>query len=756
MTRLAADPRSTPTSTELSQCDREPIHRPGSIQPHGVLLVVDSNSGRIQCASANASRLFSTDPERILACSFDDLSRLLPGFPWDSNWMAKSALPRTPALLAVSPLELAGQMSLVQLLSHTSGQGLILEFEIQPGKNAPELESSRQLFWMQETLEQLDSASSLEHLSSRAAQQVRQLTAYDRVLIYRFDEDGHGTVVGEDGNGRLPTLQNHRFPASDIPAQARELYRVHRTRMIPTSEYEPVPILATTDAADAGPLDLTFSVLRSVSPIHVQYMRNMETAASMSVSIVREGRLWGLISCHHSEPRQVPYLLRALVEVCARALALSLSTLETSGHYTRTMQMRQAYGQLLTAMADRSDFATAIMEEPQPLQSLVDAQGAAIVTNQNILRVGATPNDPELRRLAEWLAERGAHDVYHTASLGKAFPDLADCASVASGILAIRLSELRPSYLMWFRPEAVQHIPWGGNPHKPTDHVDIMVPLSPRTSFQTWMETLRGQSLPWQTMEIQAATELRSAIVGIILRKAEELAELTSELNRSNKELEAFSYSVSHDLRAPLRHIVGYAEVLRESGAARLIDNELRYIDVIIESSEYAGQLVEKLLNYSRLGRAELQVAPVDLNLLVSELRIDVLRDAANRSIEWTIDPLPRISADLIMLRMAVRDLLANAVKYTRGREVARIHIGCREHPDEWEIFVQDNGVGFDMQYVDKLFGVFQRLHRWEDFEGTGIGLANVRRVIERHGGRTWAVGEEGRGATIFFSWPKT
>jgi light-regulated signal transduction histidine kinase (bacteriophytochrome) len=261
--------------------------------------------------------------------------------------------------------------------------------------------------------------------------------------------------------------------------------------------------------------------------------------------------------------------------------------------------------------------------------------------------------------------------------------------------------------------------------------------------------------LPWEDSEIEIATDLRNAIVGIVLRRAEELAELNDELTRSNKELEAFSYSVSHDLRAPLRHIVGYAEMLRESLGERLDAKGDRCIGIIIESCEYAGKLVDKLLSYSRLGRSELQWSQIDLPMLVEEVRKDVMRDASGRTITWKIGKLPCVTGDLMMLRMAVRDLLANAVKYTRRRDEAVIEMDCRDDGDAWIFFVKDNGVGFDMKYTDKLFGVFQRLHRWEDYEGTGIGLANVRRVIERHGGRTWAEGQEGVGATFFFSLPK-
>jgi two-component system, chemotaxis family, sensor kinase Cph1 len=254
--------------------------------------------------------------------------------------------------------------------------------------------------------------------------------------------------------------------------------------------------------------------------------------------------------------------------------------------------------------------------------------------------------------------------------------------------------------------------------------------------------------------EVEGAVELRNAVLGIVLRKAEEMASLNVELQRSNRELEAFSYSVSHDLRAPLRHIVGYAELLKEVAQGKLPEGDIKHADTIIESSIYAGKLVDNLLAYSRMGRTSLERSRIDMNVLVRDVQRDVATEFPGRHVRWNVGPLPTVDADLMMLKLAVRNLLANAVKYTKNRDEAYVEVGCQTDADAHVFHVKDNGVGFDMRYRDKLFGVFQRLHRWEDFEGTGIGLANVRRIVERHGGRTWAEGKVNQGATFYFTLP--
>ena len=238
-------------------------------------------------------------------------------------------------------------------------------------------------------------------------------------------------------------------------------------------------------------------------------------------------------------------------------------------------------------------------------------------------------------------------------------------------------------------------------------------------------------------------------------RVAMELQSRGEMLQAANKELEAFSYSVSHDLRAPLRHIDGYAALLSKAAGEALSDNARRYLQTISDSAKQMGQLIDDLLVFSRMGRQDMLRTTVNLDQLVKTVLHDLRLDLQGRTISWTMHPLPNVSGDPAMLRQVFLNLISNALKFTATRPEAKIEIGAvRRNSGEAEVFVRDNGVGFDMQYVNKLFGVFQRLHRNDEFEGTGIGLANVRRIIHRHGGRTWAEGAPDQGATFYFSLP--
>lgn len=736
----------SPSKTQpdaLADCANEPIHIPGSIQEHGFLFAVEEPDLRIVQASANVLEYLGIAVEEVLGRT---LGELLPDRDLPAMLGALTQEEQNP--IYQGDVTLGSRQQTFALFMHRFGGVLIVEFEA-PVDSRLGLNTLYPM--VRVFIEQLHQAETVDAIATLAVREAKRISGFDHTMIYRFDDDGHGQVLAEECAPGVPTYLGLRFPASDIPAQARHLYLANRIRVIGNACYQPSPLQPPINPSTGQPLDLSFAQLRSVSPVHLQYMRNMGTLASMSISIVVGDRLWGLVLCHDRQPQRVSFQTRTACELFGRVLSLQIDAAETHAESDRRLALRQSMVQMLSAMADRDSVCQGLRELPQVYLDFARAQGAAIISSDGTELIGQVPPREVVDSLVEWLSVN-VKDHYVTDNVAKDIAELPELAGYAAGVLAVPISELHSHYLIWFRSELVQVVNWAG---RPTKQEGSDGRLSPRQSFALWQETVRGLSLPWSPLELESAIELRNAVRGIVLRKAEEMAELAEELQRSNKELAAFSYSVSHDLRAPLRHIAGYAELLGDIEGGKLSDRGRRFLENIGSSARFAGSLVDNLLSFSQMGRAAIRYSDVNLTALVEAIREEMAPDYEERQVEWHIGPLPVVIADAAFVHLALRNLLANAIKYSRYEDPAVIEIGTLPSDSEDIVFVRDNGVGFNMDYVGKLFGVFQRLHHADEFEGVGIGLASVRRIIERHDGRVWAEGAIGEGATFYFALPK-
>lgn len=745
---------SADSPIDLTNCDREPIRVPGSIQPHGFLLGFRSGASQptVVVASENAANFLRRPLNHIFGATIADLLAATNHLSLeDAIWADARTSHSTRFLGMIQFPSSSSRGTQFQAVGYWVGEFQIIEFELAES-SISQGDLNTVIAGFASTLEQ---QLSPQELCESITTQIRKLTGFDRVMLYKFDDDGHGTVLAEDRNDRLPSYLGLRFPASDIPRQARELYILNRVRIIPNVEYTPSPLAAAQDQIDPASLDLSLSVLRSVSPIHRDYMRNMCTISSMSISIVSQGKLWGLISAHHSEPRSVPYLTRSACDVLSRILSAQLLAGQNASEMAHAVSLKSIHTQLLTYMAAGENYIDGLARHPAELCALTGAEGAAIVVDDRCICLGDAPTEHDVMRLSTWLSTHLKDDLYVTSELNHAYDRAESLIPKASGVVAISMSQLHRMQILWFRPEVVKTVAWAGEPSKGQKMIEGARQVHPRNSFASWKEIVRGKSEPWKDAEIESAREFRNAVLEIVLRKAEELADMASELEVTNRELEAFSYSVSHDLRAPFRHISGFAELLLDEEADRLTDKGKKYLTTIASSAQFAGLLVDSLLNFSRLSRTPLDMRPVPMKILIEDVWRDVAKEELNgRKVSFTVEELPTITTDINLMRQVWRNLLSNAAKYTRTREDASVVVRGTNSRDEIVFSVADNGVGFENQYSHKLFGVFQRLHKMEDFEGTGIGLANVRRIVTRMGGRTWAEGQPDKGATFYFSLP--
>jgi len=733
---------------DLTNCDQEPIHIPGAIQPHGVLLVLREPELTLTHVSENARELLGTPAERLLGARFDELVE-------PSVRQALETSLRSERLKQLNPLKVVwrvgGTERFFDGIAHRHQGRLLLELEPSPEKESLPFLSFYHA--TREALSCLRDARDLQELSEAAVREVRRLTGFDRVLIYRFDAEWNGSVIAEDRDEKADPYLGLYFPASDIPRQARELYELNWLRIIPAVRYTPARIRALPETQ--GPLDLSFSVLRSVSPIHLEYLRNMGAHASMSVSLMKEGRLWGLISCTDvSGPRYVPYEVRTACEFLGEVMSSLLAVKEGREDYDQRIRSKSVHTALLERMTREVDFVSALVGPAPNLLDLVNARGAAIHFNGRTTVLGSAPDDEQLAKLLGWLGERTGSDVFVTDRLASEYLPAEDFQDVASGLIAAPLSRGRSSFVLWFRPEVVQTVSWSGNPTRPVELEDGQPRLHPRKSFELWKETVRGRCLPWKPYEVEAAAELRKAIIDVVLQRSEELLKLNTELERSNVELDAFAYAAGHDLKEPLRGIHNYTQLaLRELGDSLEPGTRSR-LDTVVRLTQRMESLINSLLHYSQVGRTELSLRETDLNEVVAQV-LELLKPRMEEArVEVRLHPLPSARCDRVRIAEVFTNLVTNALKYNDKPE-RWVEVGAVPDGDEAHVayYVRDNGIGIKPEYHEAIFRIFKRLHGRDKYGGgTGTGLTIVNRIIERHNGRIWLESTPGQGTTFYFT----
>jgi len=755
-------PAAAEFRVDLTNCDREPIHVPGAVQPHGALLVLRAGDLAVLQASESTGALFGVPAERLLG---EPVSLLLGD---EETARLREVLER-PDPTAANPLRFSidseqGPAAWDGIV-HVAEGGVVLELE--PGADSDPRSVTALYAQVRQALARLQSAGTLAELAVACAEETRRITGLDRVMVYRFDPDWNGEVVAEARSEEIEGFMGMRFPASDIPAQARELYRRNWLRLIADSSYRPARIVPAMNPETGKSLDLSGSTLRSVSPIHLEYLRNMEVGASMSVSLLRGGELWGLVACHHATPRYVSYDVRTACEFLGQAFSVQLGAIAEIDDRAYELRVSSLGAQLLDrTAADEDDWVRALTEGTPSLADLAAAPGAAVVSGGTCATVGETPSAEEILALAAWLSSRDA-DLFHTEHLGRDFPAAQAYAGGASGLLAAAVSRGRGDYLLWFRPEVVRTVEWAGNPEKPVraaagpppgaeHHADEVPTLSPRKSFAAWSETVRGRSAPWHPAEVRGAAELRGRIVEIVLRRADQLARLNAELSRSNDELDAFAYIVSHDLKEPLRGIHNFSRMLREDHGAALDDEGREEVETLLRLSARMDGMLDSLLTYSRAGKLELRLVDTDLQALLAEV-LDTLRTRLQESgTEMRVPrPLPTVRCDPVRAGSVLQNLISNAVKYNDKPE-KWIEVGWLDPETEGGtpvLYVRDNGIGIPEKHWDSIFRIFKRLHGRDRFGGgSGAGLTIARKLVERHGGRIWLESAPGEGTTFFFT----
>jgi len=490
---------------DLSNCEREQIHLAGGIQPHGALLVVHEPELRVLQASANAAAFLEL-PESPLGRSLDELpgdlaTRLCPFLHGPLH-----EIPRALRCHAGNPL-----VELDCLFHRPSQDAMVVELE---RAGAP-LDLTREL---DGALQAIRTATSLQELCDETARLFKEVAGYDRAMVYRFDDDGHGEVFAERRNPELESYLGQRYPASDIPQIARRLYERNRVRLLANVDDAPVPIEPRLSPTTGEDLDMSLCFLRAMSPIHIQYLKNMGVAATLVASLVVDGRLWGLVACHHYAPRLVHYEVRGICELLAESVATRIAALESFAQAQAELSVQRLEQRMVEVISKEGDWRTALFDGSRSLLHPLNATGAALLLEGEILSVGEVPGTQELRQIGDWLDERRSTPLFSTASLARDEPSFEPVRGVASGLVAAAVSSSPGEYLLWFRPAQVRTVTWGGNPFEPFVVGDDPSDLSPRRSFAKWHQQVEGTSEPWSPADLAAAKLIGETVADVILQ----------------------------------------------------------------------------------------------------------------------------------------------------------------------------------------------------------------------------------------------
>jgi len=646
---------------DLSDCDREPIRIPGSIQPHGILLALDPDSMTIVQLAGETQRLLGRTHDQLLGQSLNASLGATALVRVRSMIRQQQILPRPFFIIETSfddrPLEVS---------AHLSGGLVILELEHRaPSDGFDAIEA------VQAMTARADSADSLAALLNVVTAEVRSASGFDRVMLYRFDEDDSGHVVAEHRRSeQVESFLDLHYPASDIPVQARELYCNNWIRSIPDVFYQPQPLHPRVSPATGRPLDLSFSALRSVSPVHLEYLANMGIAASMSLSLVVGGKLWGLIACHHSKPLCLGARTRAALELFAQLVSLQIRSRLDLAQSTGRIRARDVQAQLVVAMTEGG--LPQLISGHATLLDLIPAAGAALVVEGETKLLGVTPPLEDVKAMAAWLGTFMDTGVFSTDRLSQHYPPAAGYLAVGAGLLALSVSRAPRDYVLWFLPELISTVTWAGDPAKSVVHGPLGDRLTPRKSFAAWTEMVEGRSRRWTPIEIESAISLRTAILDVVLRQLDKFAREQEGLAKDH--LDLLMAELDHRVKNTLATIQA---VVRFSG--RHADNIVAYTRAL---ERRIGSMAK---SHSRLTMGRWKGAPLRA-LIEDELASHRPRGHVSVQLvgeDVDLDPKASMAVGLVL-----HELATNAVKHgslsVEGGAVSLEWSNVRREGQDW------------------------------------------------------------------------
>lgn len=723
-------------------CHEEKIHVSGHIQDFGYLIGLDTESQTVKFFSQNISELFPMDKSffgKTFAEAPDTFSSLLASVVFTN--LDLQTIKDSDVFL--DRIEINGKI--YHFTIYRLGENIFLEFEAI-------IEHFHQRSFVSKKYESIHNATDSAAIWNELLSSVSEAVDYDRVMLYRFLEDGSGKVIAEKVKNKVESFMNLHYPESDIPRQARALYLKKRKRIFSNVYSEPVPIISSTDEE----VDLTYSSVRGMSPIHGQYLKNTGVASSFSTSIVIDNKLWGMVTCQNIKPKHIDLVNRIRAEVFTVIAANAYTSYKSRQMLADSVELDRKIVALKAKLMAYDNLEDSLFGNVAEMQEYPDADGLAIIVGHHIRTSGEVPSDENILKIVQYARENPLKNFYATNDFSNSLQGNLGNIENAAGVMFGFTDDKRNELLIWFRKEIDGQVLWAGNPSKKTEARIIdgkeQMMISPRKSFEIYIEEIKGKAEPWKNRDIFAAKKVVATILETTYSQFRRVQELNEELKNLNEELDSFSYSISHDLGTPLTVMKLNAQLLEKSHHDH--PEVRKRVSSILAEILGMENMMRGVLSLSRAKSSDITVQELATADIIGKVSSDA-QLTLNENAEITVGTLPNVMGDETMLTQVFMNIIGNAVKYSSKHENPKIEIDGEVDGNHVIYKIKDNGIGIPESAQEKMFKIFNRMDNAKSFQGNGVGLSIVYRIMNRLGGKIAYESKESEGTTFILTFKR-
>ncbi|WP_312557175.1 ATP-binding protein [Empedobacter brevis] len=718
----------------IKNCEDEEIQFLNEIQSFGYLIGIHKKTYEVEFVSQNIDEVFQILPTEILGLDLNEIHN----FEIDFNEILNQE--KGEFLRDHTQINSNGYHVTTFYTDHF----IYLELEkFTTSENALYYSYSEQILY----------SKTIDDTWNYLISSIKKLTGYDRVMLYKFLEDDSGIVIGEKINEGLEPYLGLRYPEFDIPKQARQLYLKKKSRMVSDVNGKRIPLISSKNQK----IDLMYSSVRALSPVHLQYLRNADCLASFSISIVINEKLWGIVACQNHQPKYIPNQVRLQTELLTDLARLTYVNFKSNEQLKFQNHFNEIIIKLKENLLTEENLENSMNTNLNQVLNLTKADGIALVNFNKVFTEGETPGEDEILRIKEWAAKKESGQLFTSNSFYIDYGEKLNLGINAAGVMFCFLDQSFKHFIIWFKKEQLQKLNWAGEPNK-IEKVEIVddkeiLYFSPRTSFKIWQEEIKDKSFIWLEREKYVAKEVVKLIIETLHLQSFKIHSLYEQLKEINDELDSFSYTVSHDLRTPLSIMKLNCQMLQRSLREDQVKNDR--LKSVIDEIDRMTQMMQDLLVLSKAKKSEIILSTIETKPIVEKIVHDVLLYYKTKNTEVIVERIHNVLGDKTMFYEVLLNIIGNAVKYSSQEQHPKIMISSEIENEDVIFEVKDNGIGIKQEDYSKMFKLFSRMSNTGNISGNGVGLSIAHRMMNRMNGKITFDSKEGEGTTFVLTFKK-